>query len=526
MNETMTDRRQPSERRSKRQRRRRDRRRKGDQRVFAIELGSEELRVAVLHRSGVEQGADEVTSAAYAWRKSSATLASSEGQAELAAALREAAVELNMFGAEVRVVLQGELCIIRTIRGTLEEVRAELQQLEQRSRLYLSLGPGEKALVSTTRSLDARHAVALAAVCNRATLEAIQSASGAAGIEIAVIEPALTALNRAVKRLPNLPDEPYLLVQINRGSMEIGVCHDGQLLVDYRPGGRSGLVDLRALMSGHLNRLSRHVGRHLRMAAPTLHHVFLCGSDADMTAALSELQLLPGATPCVVRAADVKATWQFGDESADAATPGALGALLASYLPAGDVDAPNLMQHLIDRKREPLRPKLVRSALPLAATLLAAITLVLVGARQQCGMDAMQAEIDSLAVAEGRANELRLQIAADRSKLAQLGMLASQLPSEIGDELVVQLAQCMPGDVWLRRVEINDRERIRIEGASYLEAGVYDFVRWLEAAPGVREVALKGTQTTSSNSGPATSFELDVTLDEFDDEVKKVARHE
>jgi Tfp pilus assembly protein PilN len=184
------------------------------------------------------------------------------------------------------------------------------------------------------------------------------------------------------------------------------------------------------------------------------------------------------------------------------------------------------MQHLIDRKREPLRPRLVRSALPLAATLLAALTLSLIGARQQRGLDAMQAEIDSLAIAEGRANELRLQMAAARAKTAQLSTLAQQLSPQIGGDVVARLGQCMPGDVWLHRLEISDRARIRLEGASYLEAGVYDFVRWLEEAPGMREVALKRTHASSSISGPTTGFELEVILGESDVSVKKVARHE
>lgn len=522
----MAERRQTSERRNKSQRRRRDRQRKGEQRVFAIELGADELRVAALHRAAASAGVDEVVAATYVWRKSAATLSSNEGRAELGAALRQAAIEMGMHGAEIRLVLSGELCIIRTIRGTMEEVRGELQQLEQRSRLYLSLGPGEKVLVSNTRSLDARHAVALAAVCNQATLDAIQAAGDAAGIEIAVIEPALTALNRAVSRLPDVPAEPYLLVQINRATMEIGVCHEGQLLVDYRPGGRSGLVDLPTLIETHLNRLSRHVGRHLRIAAPKLEQVFLCGDEAEVAAARKRFKLLPGSTVRLVRAEDVKATWQFRGNAAASATPAALGALLASYLPASEWDAPNLMQHLIDRKRDPLRPRLIRSALPLAATLLAALGLGLLSAHQQRGLDAMQAEADALAAVEGRANELRLQLGSARAKLAQLDTLATHLSQRIGGDLVTRLAQCMPGDVWLHRLEINDRERIRLEGASYLEAGVYDFVRLLEETPGMQEVALKRTNAASSTSGPTTNFELELTLGEFNASVKKVARHE
>jgi hypothetical protein len=412
------------------------------------------------------------------------------------------------------MVLSGEFCVLRTIRGTVEEVRSELQQLEQRSRLYLSLGPGEKVLVSNTRALDARHAQALSAVCNRATLETIQSAADAAGIEIAVIEPALSALSRAVMRLPETPTGSYLLVHVNPSGVEVGVCHEGQLLLDYRPGGQTGGVDLPTLLQKHLNRLSRHVGRYLRTSPPELNHLYLCGDVKTAEAAMRQFKRQSSLNVHFVRPQDVKATWQI-DESADDVTAAALGALLGTYLPVGDADAPNLMQHIIDRKRQPMRPLLVRSAIPLAATLLLAATLGVVNVREEKALNVMRSELDSLAVVEARATELRLQLLASKTKLTQLEKLAAQLPSDLGNALVQRLAQCMPSDVWLSRLEVTDSLTVKLHGASYLEAGVYDFVRWLEQAPGLREVALKSTSPSSSANGPTTNFELELTLANF-----------
>jgi hypothetical protein len=67
---------------------------------------------------------------------------------------------------------------------------------------------------------------------------------------------------------------------------------------------------------------------------------------------------------------------------------------------------------------------------------------------------------------------------------------------------------------------------VRLHGASFQEAGVYDYVRWLELAPGIDEVALKRTSATTVGSGPATSFELELTLENPDDQATRVARHE
>jgi hypothetical protein len=506
-----------ADRRQTRDRRRgwgRNRRTKGDQRVFVLELSSNDLGIVELHRSGSDDGEDEVTSTAVCWRRTAASVTSAEGRAELAAAFRDVARQHAMHGAEIRVVLSGEFCVLRTFRGTVESVKAELQRLEQRSRLYLSLGPGEKVLVSNTQALDARHAHALAAVCNEATLEAIQLATEAAGLEISAIEPSLTALCRAVTRLAETPTGSYLVVNINPSGMEVGVCHEGQLLLDYRPGGRTAAGDLPTLLETHLNRLSRHVGRCLHTAAPELRRIYLCGDVAAVQGAIKQFKRRSTLEVRHVRPADVKATWSISSDSAQEVTATALGSLLASYLPGDDSDAPNLMRHIIDCKREPLRPTLVRSSIPIAATLLAMAALSVINAREEQALNALRAEIDGLAVAGARATELRLQLLSSRGKLSQLERLAQQLPGDLGDDLVKRLAGCMPSDVWLSRVEILDRSSIRLSGASYLEAGVYDFVRWLEQAPGFDEVALKGTRPSSAASGPTTSFELELSLAE------------
>jgi hypothetical protein len=240
----------------------------------------------------------------------------------------------------------------------------------------------------------------------------------------------------------------------------------------------------------------------------------LCGDGEAVQTTTKQFKRHSKLSICHVRPADVKATWQMSEGGEGDVTAAALGGLLASYLPAGDFDAPNLMQHIINCKREPLRPTLIRSAAPMAATLMIMAALSVVNTRSEQALTAMQSELDALAIAEARATELRLQLMASKSKLVQLEKLAGQLPTELGDDLIKRLAACMPSDVWLSRLEVVDRSTIRLQGSSYLEAGVYDFVRWLEQSPGLTEVALKGTAPASSVAGPTTSFELEVTLGE------------
>jgi hypothetical protein len=527
----MSDRRQPKDRRESSDRRRSRRRRKSDGRVFVIELTGNELRIALLERNAGGGQGDQVGAWTIPWRHHAAALESPEGLSELTTALREAARRHSMFTADVRIVLSGAFCVTRTIRGTVDEVRAELQRLEQRSRLYLSLGPGEKVLVSHTRLLDARHAHALAAACNKATLETVQTAAENAGIEISLIEPALSALTRATSRLPEVPDEPYLLVHFTESATEIAICHAGQLLLDYRPGGVTGVADLPGLLASHLARLNRHVARYSRTNSSGLKQVFLCGDDATVQAAAEQLKRRSQLEVRVVRPADIQATWELRPDAAAAATAPALGGLLLSYLSADDGDAPNLMQHILEGRQEPLRPRLLQSAAPLAATLLIAAVLGVLCGRQQDQLTRLQAEVDGLAVEAARANQLRLRLTADEAKLLELQQLADRLPAGLGSDSIRRLAACMPSDVWLSSLAVTDRTTARLQGLSYLEAGVYDFVRWLELAPGFNDVALKRTTPATSPSGPATGFELELAIADGaeannSDQATRVARHE
>jgi Tfp pilus assembly PilM family ATPase/Tfp pilus assembly protein PilN len=520
----MAERRQQNDRRATSERRRRDRRRKNDARVFVVEVTSSDLRIALLDR-GVHGGADQATAWTSRWRKDAASLESPEGLAELTAALREAARLHNMYTADVRGVLGGEFCVIRTVRGGIDEVRAELQQLEQRSRLYLALGPGEKVLVSHTKLLDARHAHAVAAACNRATLEAVQTAAENAGLELSLIEPALSAITRAVSRLPDLPTGPYLLINLTESATEIAIIHEGRLLLDYRPGGATKPHELASLLDSHINRLNRHVARHLRTSLQ-LQHVFLCGDGAALEAAAKSFGAKSALDVRLVRPQDVQATWTLSQGAAEAATAPVLGGLLAAYLPAEDSDAPNLMQHILEGRLEPLRPRLLRSAEPIAAVLLIALGLGWVNSRRQAELDSMQAELDGLAASAARATELRLQLSASESKLRELEKLASTLPQGLGATAIRGLGACMPSDVWLSQLAIADRGHAQVQGASYIEAGVYEFVRFLEQSPGFSNVALKRTSATTIASGPATSFELELELGKSNDQAERVARHE
>ena len=522
----MADRRKSDERRLVMKRRSsRDRAKTLNQSYTVIEIAGAELRAVMLERSE-DDSPDQVQVMTLQWRKEASTLNSEVGLEELTAALTELAEKHDLQATNLQFVLGGEFCVTKAVRGTTEEVRSELLQIEQRSRLYLMLGPGEKVTVSRSQALDARHQSAIAAVCNKKTLDTIHKAAIRAGMKIDSIEPALVSTSRAIGRLENASSEPCLLIHLDQSTLELGVCHAGNLLLDYRPGGRTDPKELVELIRTHLNRLQRHVGRLLREPPPSLKRVYLCGEQAALEQTYPVLAACEQFDVQIIDPAKIQASWEFSEALNDSTSVPALGALLSTYLPSSERDAPNFMEHIVASTREPLKPILLRSLMPLAAVLLVALTLFVFNFNKQQALDGVQKQLDELAAVQARDRELRLRKDASLSKLVQLKALADQVHSLPADAIVARLGHCMPSDVWLNRLEINNMKTIQLTGASYLEAGVFDFVNWLDQAPGFEDVALRSTRPGQSASGPAIDFTVELNLGDWNGHVEEVARNE
>jgi len=515
-----------SNRRNTQERRRsRERRRHGNERFSVIEVASTDLRVVTLERMPEEQP-DCVRSASLPWRIKAPSLNSQTGFLELTTALKEISEQLDLSGTQVQFVLGGEFCITRAMRGSNEEVRSELQQLEQRSRLYLMLGTGEKVTVSNLRQIDARHQAAVAAVCNKKTLDTIQQAALGAGLQIDSIEPALVSTSRLVGRLKDAPTEPCLLIHVEKNTAEVGVCHEGRLLLDYRPGGHTDLKDLVEVVQTHLSRLQRHVARQLQGPPPTLRRLYLCGEQSAVDSAMPLFSACQQFEVERIAPKNIQAAWEFEESATDSALAPALGSLLSAHLPSNERDAPDFMEHIIASTRTALRPILIRSALPLVAILLIALTMLLENHHQQSSLDQLQTQVDALSLVQGRARELRLKLSSLDSKLTQFTVLADGMQALSTAATVTRIGHCMPSDVWLSRLTIEDMHSVRLSGTSYLEAGVFDFVRWLELAPALEEVALRGTKAGQSGSGPVINFDVELNLSDLTDSVEEVARNE
>jgi hypothetical protein len=503
----VSDRRQSTDRRSIG-----DRRRQSEGRCAIFEVCRSMLHLALVARDGGTDGSDRVVTRSMRWRNEASSLHTELGMEELTNAFRTLVTDERLAGARVRIALGGEYCVTRVITGPTEDVRREFGELEERSLRYLTLGPGPKTLARHTQQLDARHQHALLAVANQRTLDMLIEIAAEVNLHIESIEPSLLALSRSQAHLKNACQEAALLIQLDEEVAELGICHNGRLLLDYRPGGHTNADNVADVVALHLSRLQRYLERYHSYLDAPLRHVYLAGDTNAVARAKARFKSMGGFETIVLEPGNLDLPWQYTGDAPGTDLAATLGTATAIYSESTEPLGPNLIESALAQLRAPLRPILIRTLLPIAAVLLVAVALGLLRLNQWRTVTALRSELDALAPVCARATELRLNSTAASEKLHQITELSKQLPHADWQQVLGRVSQSMPEDVWLDRFSIHDGEAATLSGASYTDGGVYDFVGYLKNVPGVADITLESTGIAQSTSGPTTNFELKLSL--------------
>jgi Tfp pilus assembly protein PilN len=504
-----------------------ERRKPSEKRCAIIEVCRSMLHLALVARNANnEQGGDRVVTRSIRWRKEANSIHTEQGMAELTEAFRTLVSEERLAGAKVRIALSGEYCVTRVITGPTDDVRREFAELEERSLRYLTLGPGPKALAGNTQQLDARHQHALLAVANQRTLDQLMEVAATVNLQIESIEPSLIALSRAQAHLKSVCEDACLIVQLDEDVAELGICHRGRLLLDYRPGGHTNADNVAGVVEQHLSRLQRYVQRYHSYLDAPIRHVYLAG-DADAVArAQQKFGELSKFDVHVFEPAEIDMPWNHAAAVPGADLAAALGTAMALYSESNEQQGPNLIERVLALHREPMRPILIRCAIPFAAVILVAAGLFVFHLMQWREKASLQAEVEGLAPACAHATELRLKLGSAERKLVELQALDKQLPQPNWQQVFSHISQSMPDDVWLDRLSIRDGQSASLTGASYTDEGVYGFVGYLKQVPDVAEIALEGTGVGQSATGPTTNFTLQLTLANAAGRSEKESRHD
>lgn len=444
------------------------------------------------------------------WRQEARDLRSEQGQAELTAALKTLVTQERLAGCRVSLAISSTLCVNRATSGASVKVEQEISDLEERSQLYLSLGAGPKTSAVGRKQIDARHEHALVTVANEHTLQLLVKAAETAGLVVGVVESALVALSRLQGQIDSDDDSPVILAQLDEQRFEIGVSRQGQLLLEYRPAATATVTRLGEVVDDHHERLIRFCARQYGVGKMDLSRMWLVGDPDEISAtnAKTKTRLTCGVLPLD----RLDKFWAIEDREGLTAEMGAtLGLALRGRSDDTGV-SPNLMDEIHARAKTPIRPMLLRTLAPIAATLIVAASLWAINLEQQVELSTLRAEFNEIRPVQLRGKQLADRLNDTTTEIQHVSQLVACTPKRDINPLVKRLASCLPEDVWLKGFRLLEGNQAAISGASYTEGGVYDFVRYLEAAPDFPAVALRGTGSDQTPQGPATSFEIDLEL--------------
>ncbi len=501
---TTQDRRSSSDRRN-----RASRRRHADTRRLSIELCHSVLRVVLVIDEEEENGTPKLETHTVRWRDKASNLRCEQGEAELTAALKSIVAEDRLSGCQVSFAISSTLCVNRATSGATTRVEEEIKLFEERSQLYLSLGPGSKTTAVGRKAIDARHEHALVTVANEQTLRLLVAAAESAGLVVNVVESALIALSRLHHQLePN--GDPVILAQLDEEQFEIGVSRSGQLLLEYRPSSDATLSTLGKVVDSHHTRLQRYCQRQYGLGNMDLDRLWLVGEPDEVARTNAETKI-----PLTIGVLPMQRIDEIWDRQTDAPPTAEMGAALGLALRGrfdGDSVSPNLMDEIHANAKTPIKPFLLRASVPLAATLLMAASLAVFNFEQKIELSALRQEVSELRPLERRGQQLSTRLRKAGIEIEHLTNLVNQTPQRSLDPLVTRFAHCLPSDVWLQQLRLNSDSSIELSGVSYTEGGIYDFVHHLEQVPGFDKIALRGTGIAQTPQGPATSFDIHLNL--------------
>ena len=405
--------------------------------------------------------------------------------------------------ASANVSLSGDYCVTRTIVGTNAHVSHELDAVAQRSHQYLSLGPGEKALARSLRSIDARHSQGWLTAANQFVLDQVITAMRKGGLRVEHCEHSLVGRCRIAGRLGLDADGPVLLVETNQSGVDVAISHKGRMLLGYRPGGIGAQLMIPEIISKHIRRIQRYCLRYFAFQNEKLTHIYVNSSVAGIEGTserfreTAELEPSPITSTMVVRL--------FGDVDCANLEDDALSAL-GSLVAKKTDDVPNLMS-ANDGVSAPLSPILIaKAAWPVLASL--AITAVIAAFAFH--------ENNRVSDATTRAHALRevsrkwIELSAKERRLQDFESEAIRIRDQAiaanWGELLTEISNCLPDGAWLDSLDANGSGEVTIRGNCLNEEGIYAFAGRLKETTRLSQVALESASPSQSSLGSTTSF--------------------
>ena len=480
--------------------------------VVALQIGHTLVRAIYFRQEGGRmvdsQFLEEV------WQPGGLKMASAEGIQGLKHAFRKLVQRLPRGVDMAYVALSGEFCVTRVVSDTNENVLHEVREIESRSRLYLSLGHGEKVVAGNIYQQDPRHQHATVSVVHRQTVEVILEVAKSVGLGVISIEPAVISLCRLMAAVGLTRNAPSLLVCPGQAGVEIAIAYQGRLYLDYRPAGVSSQEQIADVLVHHLQRLQRYCRRHARVMQDSIASVYLSGqrhrSEAIKTLLEDRMELPVSILEAATESQQQEVVPQAVPESHYPAVGVGLLAIREMATPG-----PNLMERLHAEDDASVWPQVFKMMLPLAATLLiaAAVWGYLLERRWELNQElAHAAELEPF---HREAVLMQGRMARGRELLNVQEQIDAQLPQQPLSTWMPKLGSGLPENTWLTSVALDDQGDLTVEGNALSEASVFDFAQRIRELPFVARASIEGVLPVNTKSGAAVKFTIECDLNDW-----------
>ncbi|MBB3204613.1 hypothetical protein FHS27_000377 [Rhodopirellula rubra] len=428
-----------------------------------------------------------------------------DGWKRLRDAIDTLATRHKIGGESVAVSLTGDFCVTRISTGTVDDVEQKLGALAGRIPRYLQLGPGGKLIGQVRETLSPGIDHALTAVGNFTRLNALYEAFVSCHVDVAWIEPSLVSMARMVGMLGIDSEKPVLIADSFGQSWEVGITHQGRLLLDYRPAAAHDAQTFAIAIDQHLARLRRFCQRHRGMTQSELSDLYVGGPPEKVDTVITHFGPTASLSAKLFQLPESCVSVRVPKEIESDAIA-AFAAILPLTQPDFVQNPPDLLQTI---RRDRAQSKIVRAVLTVwpiavAAVLLMTASLWVGSLRDEAEQKHQQRQFVEVQMRATQARMASLQ--SDRRWVQHLGRIEQQTVSPPIVDLTTQITQCLPPQAALTSIRFDVEHNIMLTGKTSNEAEIYEIVGYLRRITGINQVALLAT--TSGVVQGESQFEM------------------
>lgn len=453
------------------------------------------------------------------WNPSSVPLQNPAVVSLLSEALNDLVRQQRISRNPVRLCISDSLCVSRVAIGDKEEVDREIEQIRQRSQLYISLGLGQKLTGTFRTKHPAGGDYVLATIVNQSVLTHIVTACNSAHLSIEFIEPNAGSISRGIAEFGfkgNVPSLPVLQVTIRESRCDLNLAFDGRLMLSYSIAGFESLHSAGSQVASNMTRLRRFCSHHNLQGE--LNQVILFGDDHEVVQfqngllEKSKLTVLNNAESTAAHDSD-----RSNAAQSNAANDGNGSKVVRIALRSiAEFDAsnesllgpPDLIDQMKNLHGKSFVGRLARASWPSFV----AVALVLCGFGyswfRYAETKSKRLQLDLLLEEFADAEYELEHWETERERLRYYQAVESRLVMFDWRQLVGAVSRCLPENARLDSIALEDRETLILKGEMVEEDRTYEMLGALKRLPQIQKVTVEAIGAAKEQEAEKQHFDI------------------